>query len=39
MYEEERNVLDEEIKKIDEYYLENFSRLDNSETTTAILGD
>ena len=37
MHKEERDVLEE--RKIDEYDTENFSTLDKSEKTTAILGD
>lgn len=39
MYKEERHVLEEEMKQIDECGMKNFSTLDNSEKTIALLGD
>ena len=39
MYEEERDVLEAEVRKIDECGMEKFSTLDNNEKTIVILGD
>ena len=36
---EERDAFEEEMKQTDECDIENFSTLDNSEKTIAILGD
>ena len=38
-YEEERDVLEEEMREIDECDMEEFGTLDSSEETIAILGD
>ena len=38
MYKEERNALDEEMRKLDECDMEEFGRLDSSQETMAILG-
>ena len=39
MYKEERDVLEEEMGKIDECDLKELDTLDSSEKTIAILGD
>ena len=39
IYKEERDVLKEEMRKIDECGMEKFGTLDSSEKTIAILGD
>ena len=39
IHEKERDVLEEDMKKIDECDMEKFGTLDNSEKTMAILGD
>ena len=39
MYKEERDVLKEEMREIDECDMEEFDTLDSSEKTIAILGD
>ena len=39
MYKEERDVLEEEIREIDECDMEEFDTLDSSEKTIVILGD
>ena len=39
MYKEERDVLEEEMRTIDECDVEKFDTLDSSEKTIAILGD
>ena len=39
MYKEERGVLEEETREIDEHDMEEFGTLDGSEKTIAILGD
>ena len=39
MYKEERDVLEEDMRKIDERDIEKFGTLDSSEKTIAILGD
>ena len=39
MYKEERDVLEEEMREIDECDMEEFDTLDSSEKTIAILGD
>ena len=39
MCEEERHVLEDEMRKIDGCNMEKSSILDNSEKTTGILGD
>ena len=39
IYKEERVVLEEEMRKLDESNVDNFCALDNSEKTIAILGD
>lgn len=38
MYKEERDVLEKEVKKIDECDMEKYSPLDNSEKAIALLG-
>ena len=38
-YKEERDVLEGEMRKIDECDVEKFSTLDSSEKTIGILGD
>ena len=38
MYKEERDVLEEEMREIDECDVEEFGSLDSSEKTIAILG-
>ena len=39
IYKEERDVLEGEMRKIDECVMEKFGTLDSSEKTIAILGD
>ena len=39
IYKEERDVLEEEMREIDECDMEEFGTLDSSEKTIAILGD
>ena len=39
IYKEERDVLEMEMRKIDECDMEKFCTLDSSEKTIAILGD
>ena len=39
IYKEERDVLEGDMRKIDECDMENFVTLDSSEKTIAILGD
>ena len=39
MYKEERDVLEEDMRKIDERDIEKFGTLDSSEKTIAVLGD
>ena len=39
MYKEERDVLEEEVREIDECDMEEFGALDRREKTIAILGD
>ena len=39
IYKEERDVLEEEMRKLDEYDMEEFVRLESTEKTIAILGD
>ena len=39
MYKEERNVIQEDMRKIDEGDMEEFGALDRSKKTIAILGD
>ena len=39
IYKEERDVLEEEMREIDECDLEELDTLDSSEKTIAILGD
>ena len=39
IFKEERDVLEEEMNKLDECGMEEFGRLDNSEKTISILGD
>ena len=39
MYKEERGVLEEEMRKMEEFDMEKFGALDSSEKTIAILGD
>ena len=39
IYKEERDVLEEEIRKLDECDMEEFGRLESGEKTIAILGD
>ena len=39
MYKEERDVLEEEMREIDECNMEEFDTLDSGEKTIAILGD
>ena len=39
MYEEERDVLEEEMRKFDVCDMEEFGRLESSEKTIAIPGD
>ena len=39
IYKDERDALEEEIKKLDVCYVEEFGRLESSEKTIAILGD
>ena len=39
MYQEERDVLEDEMRKMDEADTEKFSTLDTSEKTITTLGD
>ena len=39
IYKDERDVLEEDMRKRDECDMENFGTFDNSEKTIAILGD
>ena len=39
MYKEQRDVLEEEMREIDDWEMEEFGTLDSSEKTIAILGD
>ena len=39
MYKEQRDVLEEEMREIDECDVEDFGTLDSSENTIAVLGD
>ena len=39
MYKEERDALNEAMREMDEFDMEEFDTLDNSEKTIAILGD
>ena len=39
IYKEERDSLEEEMRKLDARDMEEFGRLKSSETTIAILGD
>ena len=39
LYKEDRNVLEEEMMKIDGCYMENFVTLDSCEKTIAMLGN
>ena len=39
IYKEERDLLEEKIRKLDECDMEEFGRLESSERTIAILGD
>ena len=39
IYKEKRNVLEEEMRKLDDCDMEEFGRLESSDKTIAILGD
>ena len=39
MYKEERDMLEEEMREIDECDMEEFGTLDSSEATIAVLRD
>ena len=38
-FKEERDVLEEKLREVDEYDMEEFNKLDSSERTIAILGE